>query len=325
MDFHNSSKKTIQKEVQSIAILFFASLLIFADETYSDVMGRPRIENNNIVSDQGTLLRGGTFWIYGWMRNKTDWALSPEPWKAIDENNFNAMRVACAYRIDRDNNYSLEQYDTILDSLFTLADQHGVYLIIDFHDTPGKYRHSSGTAFWKHIAPRYKDRTNAIYELANEPVFSQPDNYTDQLLRNFEELWNICDSLAPETPIIILSFCQVGYSKSTPSQKADLLKGIDWKKTVVGFHSYWRDSSERIIDLKKRYPCINTEFMCLKEGSNEMKKMDGYKYHATLMEKLRISWLQWDILDREKSMIQKLPRVIKDLKEKGVFWINDAK
>jgi hypothetical protein len=173
--------------------------------------------------------------------------------------------------------------------------------------------------FWTRFSSRYKDRENVVFELINEPAFDQPASYTDQTLRDFEELYRLCRESAPDTPIIMLSFCQVGYSSDYPADVADRLDGIDWTNAVVGFHSYWRDSSERIVDLKSRYGCIDTEFMTLTDGSSEMKAMDGYDYHGTLMETLGISWLQWNIIDREESLAN-LELVVADLREKGVYW-----
>lgn len=319
-------KRHFRSTITAAIMMLIGVAFIFSDVslTFADPRGRPKIEGNTLVSEQGTRLRGGTFWIYGWISSKTTWALSPDAWKAIKDNNFNAMRVACGYRVDKEGNYTLEQYDKILDSLFYLADLNGIYLIIDFHDTPGSYNMASAKEFWTRYSKRYKDKNNAIFELTNEPVFDQPNSYTANNLRDFEELWKICNDAAPATPIIILTYCQVGYSKALPEQVADSLRGIDWKKTAVGFHSYWRDSSTRIVGLKKKYPCINTEFMCQVEGSNEMKVMDGYAYHGTLMEKLGISWLQWDILDRPQSVTEKLPGVIADLKTNDVFWEKDS-
>ncbi len=285
---------------------------------------RPYISGNTLVSDKGTRLRGGTFWIYGWMPEKTDWALSAEPWDLMKENRFNAVRISCAYRTDKANNYSLDRYQDILDTLVSMADRAGVYAIIDFHDTPGTYNLDNAKAFWKRFSMRYKSCTNVVFELTNEPKFDQPDSYTEQNLRDFESLWKICDSNSPETPCIILSFNQVGYSRRTPVQVADSLRGIDWKKTLVGFHGYWRDASTRVVDLHDHYPCINTEFMCLTEGSNEMKAMDGYEYQGTLMEKLEISWLQWDILDQAQSARDKLPLVISDIDKNDVNWMSDG-
>lgn len=293
---------------------------------------RPRIENNTLVAPDASLLRGGTFWIYGWMSYKTDFALSDAPWLAIRENDLNAVRVACGYRPEKAGNYSLERYEEILEQIISRAESMGVTVVIDYHPEPGEYyspdpeiynnNKAHARAFWTCIASRFKDRKNVVFELVNEPVFDSPNDYCEELLQDFVELWQLCHGIAPEVPIIVMTFCQVGNHASDtrdwPSERAGWLEGIDWRKTAVGFHSYWRDSSERIVDLKNKYPCINTEFMTYPDGSG-LKAMDGYDHHGTLMEQLGISWLQWDILDRQQSL-DKLKVVIDDLKKHGVYW-----
>lgn len=299
---------------------------------------RPRIESNTLVGSNGARLRGGTFWLYGWISSKTTWALSDAPWQAIRDSKLNAVRLACAYRPERASNYSLDQYELILDQLVDRAEDEGVTVVIDYHPAPGLYYNVFGNtgsdtyennklharAFWSRFASRYKDRNNVVFELVNEPVFDGPNDYKAELLVDFQELWQLCHNLAPEIPIILLTYCQVGNHASDPSDwpanKASQLVGIDWTKTAVGFHSYWRDSSARIVDLKSRYPCMNTEFMTYANGG-EMKEMDGYEHHGTLMETLGISWLQWDIIDRVESL-PKLEVVIADLKDKGVYWVD---
>ncbi|MFP4017544.1 MAG: LamG-like jellyroll fold domain-containing protein, partial [Halanaerobiales bacterium] len=192
----------------------------------------------------------------------------------------------------------------------------GIYAVIDFHPDPGDYYMKDALDFWKRIAERYKDRENVIFELINEPSFDLGrSGYSDQLMRDFEELWHLCDEISPDTPIIVLTLAHVGKRDwQTPVEAAERLNGIDWGKTAVGFHSYHRDSSERMVELRNsKYPCINTEFMV---GSNVI---DGYEFHGTLMELLGISWLQWDIIDN-RDKLTKLELVINDLKEKGVYW-----
>lgn len=330
-----SSIKPIENTILILLLIIMSYTVSFAR------MGRARIENNTIVTDEGTRLRGGTFWLYGWIPSKTKWAMSETPWMLMNDFGFNAVRLACAYRPEKEGNYSLAKYDTILDAMIARAENNGVYAIIDYHPTPGAYYNIAGSSnsdtyennrqhaidFWIRFANRYRNRTNVIFELINEPIFSSPNDYNDTIIDDFENLWRICDSIAPEVPIIVLSYCQVGNHASQsidwPAIKAAELEGIDWKKTAVGFHSYWRDSSTRIEDLQKKYPCINTEFMCL-DGSKHMKIMDGYEYHGTLMEKLKISWLQWDILDRKESVEQKLPKVLQNLKDSSLFWPKDS-
>lgn len=308
------------------AIFTFAAIMLFflilnAAEVGSTELERPIIKNNTLAAKDGSLLHGGTIWLYGWIPDKTTWALGDEIWKSMEINGLNIVRVACAYRPSHANNYSLDQCEVYLDKIVGYANKSGIYVIIDFHPTPGSYNMKDAKDFWNRFAPRYKDKKNVIYELVNEPVFSQPENYTDQNLRDFEELWKIADKNAPQTPIIIMTYCAVGKSGRTPRQVADLLQGIDWKKTVVGFHSYWNNSSDRIVDLKKYYPCFNTEFTIPSEHSRECQYMDGYKWHGSLMEKLGISWTQWNILDT-KSNLRNLDSAIVDLKAKGLYWDN---
>ena len=249
-------------------------------------LGRPRIADNTLVGSDGRRLRGGTLWLYGWIGDKKAWAMSEAVWQSMRDHRLNVVRVACAYRPERENNLSLEQYEALLDTLIDRAEASGIYVIIDFHPRPGSYDMTAARTFWNRIARRYRDRPNVIYELINEPVFSRPDDYTDQTLRDFEELWRLVHELAPDTPAIVMTFCQVGDTGRTPAQVVDALRGIDWSKTAVGFHSYWRDSSERIVDLKRHYPCINTEFYNFRPNARrrEMQIMDGHAYHATLME-----------------------------------------
>lgn len=300
--------------------------LLSSTTSYAAELGRPRVEGNTFVASDGSRLRGGTFWIFGQsvLQYKTTFALSSVPWDAIKQNKFNVIRIACGYYTGQQDNYTFEKYGEILDSLVSMANRAGVYAVIDFHDKPGTYNVDTAAAFWKRFAPRYKDHKNVIFELTNEPKFDQPASYTPQMLRDFEKLWGICNSLAPDNPVIILTFNAPGYSGAYPAAVADSLRGIDWTKTAVGFHSYWSNSSVRIVDLKGKYPCMNTEFMCQTEGSNEMKVMDGYAYHGSLMETLGISWLQWDIMDRPQSITDKLPKVIQDLKDKNLFWGNGS-
>lgn len=336
----NTSKQLISSTMRlnEIAIPILLVLLMNLSAV-SKPRNRPRIDTklNTIVTDEGTLLRGGTFWIYGWIKSKTEWALSDAPWDSMLTYGFNALRIACGYRPEHVDNYSLAEYDILLDTIINRAEKYGIYAIIDYHPEPGKYfrrdsldvyenNRQHAIDFWTRFANRYKNKANVIFELINEPIFDGPNDYNDTLLNDFENLWKICDSIAPEVPIIVLTYCQVG---GHPTQAADRaennaskLEGIDWGKTAVGFHSYWKDSSDRMVKLKESYPCINTEFMCV-DGSRGIRAIDGFDYHGTRMEQLKISWLQWDILDRVQSVEQKFPNVIQDLKKNGVFWPKD--
>jgi hypothetical protein len=184
----------------------------------------------------------------------------------------------------------------------------------------------AGSDFWNRFAPRYADRTHVFYELTNEPVGWTPKDYRDHHLRDFEKLYKICDDAAPETPIVILSFANVGYNGATPEEVASKLQGIDWNKTVVGFHSYHRRDTRRFQGLHDAFPCFNTEFENQgTTGNMKVTTHDGvkYAYHASLMEVLGISWLQWDNIDTEWATQNRLPPMLNDLKQKNLYWEPD--
>ncbi len=283
--------------------------------------GRPYIENNTLVTDQGSRIRGSTFWLYGWMYDKIQFAKSETAWKNFHPNRLNAVRLACAYRPDHHKNLSLDQYENLLDDLIDRAAKKGIYVLIDYHYYPGSYSMSGAKDFWNRFAPRYADRSHVIYELANEPVSWAAKDFRDHHLRDFEELWRICDRHAPKTPIVILSFANVGYDGATPRQVADRLQGIDWNKTLVGFHTYWRDNSSRMQDLKKGYPVVCTEFMDCEW--HETKPLDGVCQHSVRMEQLGISWWQWEIMETESEMRKTMPRMVQGNKNAGTWWKAD--
>lgn len=283
--------------------------------------GRPFIQHNTLVTDQGTRIRGSTFWLYGWMGNKVEFAQSETAWNNFHPNRLNGVRLACAYRPDHSDNLSLDEYEVLLDGLIDRAAEAGIYVLLEYHYYPGSYSMSGATDFWSRFAPRYADRTHVIYELTNEPVSWAPKDYQDSDLRDFEELWRLCDSHAPETPIIILSFANVGYDGATPREVADRLQGIDWSKTLVGFHTYWRESSERMQDLKEGYPVACTEFMDCEW--HETKPLDGICQHSVRLEQLGISWWQWEIMETESEMNQTMPRMVQGNKDAGTWWEAD--
>jgi hypothetical protein len=148
---------------------------------------------NTLVTDQNTRLRGGTFWLYGCIAENLSYATSAEAWDLIQSCRFNAMRLTCAYRPGHSRNLSLDAYEALPDDLLGLADEKGIYCVIDYHDTPGQYHMNAAVAFWTRFAARYANRGNVIFELTNEPVSWDPADYTDGNLRDFGQLWRLCN------------------------------------------------------------------------------------------------------------------------------------
>ncbi|MFP4017361.1 MAG: cellulase family glycosylhydrolase, partial [Halanaerobiales bacterium] len=316
--------KNYKKVVSFLTLSLFLLLVLIITSPVQAEMGRARIENNTMVTGDGARLRGGSLWVINNdnLMYKAEWALGDGPWEYINEYKLNSVRVACGYRPDNpDDNFTLDEYEQMLDQIIDRAEQEEIYVIISLRPG-GSYKMDAAREFWGSIASRYKDRENVIYELVNAPVGkSNPARYSDDVLRDMEELWGLCDEKAPDTPLIIQSYYTVGESGAYPAEVADNLQGIDWDKTAVGFQSFKIDKSDRIIDLKNKYPCINTEFWfwTTDDEDGEMRPIDGYDRHSTLMEELGISWFGWNIIDRESSR-DGLELLVFDALENGVYW-----
>jgi endoglucanase len=70
-------------------------------------------------------------------------------------------------KYEPDTNY----YETFLRPAVDYATEKGLYVIIDWHYVGGTAAHPDTTvAFWSDIAPRFKDDSNVLFELFNEPT-----------------------------------------------------------------------------------------------------------------------------------------------------------
>lgn len=287
----------------------------------------PYIKDNTLVSGDGERLRGPTFWVFGTsaLKDKLIWSQNETAWKIAKDNGFNTIRLACGYWPENPTYpLNLDNFTTLLDWYVAKAEEMDMYVIIDFHAKPGAYNMTNGRAFWNRFAPRYADSEHVIYELTNEPVAWRAPQYTDANLRDFEELWHICDDAAPNVPIIVLSFAVIDNTNPSARQVADRMQGIDWTKTAVGFHSYWNSTSASILNLKTGYPVINTEFMRndIPTEPNLILPIDGYAYHSTLMEVFGISWVQWDLLSRANEA-PRIDALIADLRAHDLYWVDN--
>ncbi len=87
----------------------------------------------------------------------------------------------------------------VLDTIIARAKQTGMYVIIDDHSAESFGSLTDwklNARFWSAIAPRYKDDTNVIYELKNEPdVHGRWSTLPDYESSAFK----LIRSLAPDT------------------------------------------------------------------------------------------------------------------------------
>ena len=156
----------------------------------SGTRGWAKIENNTLVSDQGTLLRGATLWFIPYASSEYDWATSTSAWSYFTQYHLNTVRLAVDYGPVTSavpSTLTMAQVENELDTAIAKATANHMYAVIDLHWDAGAHDQSSAVTFWTTIAARYKNDTNVIYELLNEPVAWSPKNYTAQDLSDEEQ------------------------------------------------------------------------------------------------------------------------------------------
>jgi endoglucanase len=127
-----------------------------------------------------------------------DGYITPRDFELIKSFNFNVVRVPFDSRmmIDADGKMRPDAFK-YMDRALEMADQAGVYLILDMHGAPGSQSKQDHTgqrdqnklwsepankahmvALWKKIAERYKDRSVvAAYDVLNEPYGDFQSDY----------------------------------------------------------------------------------------------------------------------------------------------------
>jgi hypothetical protein len=304
-----------------------------------------------VRAGDGKLLRGGAVWVfqYGRQTGATRYINDKSYWKTMRGNGLNAVRLIAfdpwqrshgdptkyptGYEhadLDKPEDVAalLKDLDTVVDS----ASRHGMYVLINYHDTGGyrdpdrKTEGSYGptmnyiTRFWSLVAPRYANRSHVFYELANEPVKWYAEDYKDEHLRDFKALHDRVRRDAPRTHLVLLSFANThSYNPSvsmlTIARRLKAL-GAGFGNASVGFHAYnTGGTSAPIRALMKDFPVINTEqnfpggFGVVTDADSA--PMDGERLGVTTMERLGISWFHWKIDGPEnlqKNYVEKLRR-----------------
>ena len=178
---------------------------------FHGVRGCPIISNNTILTDQGTLLRGGALICptSDLTEHQAAWGLNINNWIEAKNRKLNYMRSGNKRPISDPN--QLEYLDRIVAN----AEATGMYvsLMVDIAE-PGLFDYQSTYDFWKVVAPHYANNTNVIYEITNEPAgFPAHGSYpmNSQLLT----IYNMMREAAPQKIIICGKSSQLIYNNNS--------------------------------------------------------------------------------------------------------------
>ena len=208
--------------------------------------GWARVSNGTLVADDGCLLQMA-------YSNERDTLSAYQD--LHDNGHYNTIRYAIflgQWYNDSQPGQSIADIENQLDNVISLAQQTGMYVLVDNHNTLpdptgsgfGCPDWSADVAIWSAVAPRYANNSNVIYQIQNEPDWCGSENYSD-IARNEDQLYQLIRSYAPNTPIFAWTFLNPLWVSNAGLQ-AVLAQApdINYSNATVDFHAYSAGSGD---------------------------------------------------------------------------------
>lgn len=222
--------------------------------------------------------------------------------KAVKEYGAKVIRIPVLPETDGKTGFFLNEkryFENHLKPAVDLCKKLGVYVIIDLHYEKNFLDVKDNVfKFWNYVAPKFKDYSNVLFEIFNEPI--NPANWKiwrDQLA---QPLVTRIREMAPNTPLIVggpLWNTEVTDSVQHP---------IEGQNIIYSLHIYpnqWKrfDCEKRYGDMVRKYPVFMTEWGF--DASSSDKKLVGNssKYGEPILEWMKnneMSWTVWSFDNR---------------------------
>lgn len=221
---------------------------------------RVEISDNTLVTSTGERLRGAHALLSNTVYLNNSW------WENLRDNyGLNAVRMDVTVTNPPTSCSSLDtgDLDIIFNNLDTAIDTAsfmGMYVIINNKSCCcGNYSQELDELFWDEAAVRYKDNTNVIYEIQNQPTTAGV--YNSASIQFEEDMYSYVRSRAPDTHIILWSSSRV---IDDTKNYIDLGTDINYVNASVGLHLYYHELEDPNFTtlgiIKSAYPVIITEF-----------------------------------------------------------------
>jgi endoglucanase len=185
------------------------------------------------------------------------------------------------------------------------ATKRGMYALVDFHQlSPGdpNYNTARAKTFFKEIAARHKDKTNIIYDMANEP-----NGVSWAKVKQYAEA--VIPTIRAEDPDSLVLIGTHGWSTFGLSDGKDINEvsknKVNASNLMYTFHFYansHKDSYVKALDtVSSQVPVFVTEFgtqTASGDGANDFTTSQKF---IDLMKRKKISWTNWNFSDDNRS------------------------
>ncbi|MEW2382790.1 cellulase family glycosylhydrolase [Micromonospora sp. NPDC047707] len=187
-----------------------------------------------------------------------------------------------------------------------LATARGLYAIVDWHMlTPGDPNHNLSRArtFFAEIADRHRDKTNVLYEIANEPngvSWSAVKSYADQVVP-------VIRQRDPEAVVLVGTpdWSSLGVSGTGGGVDTIAANPVAATNIMYVFHFYAASHGDRYYDTlaraADRLPIFVTEFGSQEASGDGPNNFTTTQRYLDLLASRKISWVNWNYSDDFRS------------------------
>ena len=229
---------------------------------------------------------------------------------AVDEltDKWHASVIRAAMGVKIEDNY-LENPSFALQCMTPVIEEaikDGVYVIIDWH-AHDMYTDKAAEFFGK-MSAKYGKYPNVIYELFNEPVedsWESLKQYATTVIKAIR---------ANDPDNIILMGCP-HWDQDIDKVAASPIEGVSNVMYTVHFYAathkqYLRDRMQKAVE--GGLPVFVSECAGMEASGDGPHNEEEYDKWIDLMERLKISWVNWSLSDKNETCSMLLPRAKAD-------------
>jgi len=301
------------------------------NDAQNSVLPSLSVSGSNIVNSDGetVVLKGlsthGIAWFPSYINEDFFYEL---------KNKWNCSVVRIAMYTDEYGGYcsggNKEDLLKLVDNGVNYATASDLYVIVDWHilsDSNPNNHIEEAKEFFKTVSSKYKDHTNVIYEICNEPNGST----------SWQDIKDYASTIIPiirendDSSIIIVG--TPNWSQFVNAAKNDPI--TDYDNIMYALHFYadtHRDSLRNTLEdsVSSGLPVFVTEYgICDSSGNGPINEEESRKW-MELLDKYNISSITWNISNKEEtsaifksSCTKNSGFTFDDLSESGKWVLNN--
>lgn len=212
---------------------------------------------------------------------------------------INLLRLSMAIEPDRGYLHDPDGQMALVTTVVDAAVKKGIYVIIDWHDHHAQLHPEQAEVFFTKMAQRYKGCPNVIYEVFNEPERIDWSVVKDYAVRVIEAIRK-----HDRNNLIVVG--SPTWDQDVDIVSKDPIQGFN--NIAYSFHFYASEPShqEKLMAkadeaIRSRLPLFVTEWGVGEANGNGEFNLEKAEKWLGWMERNRLSWVNWNVTDKEET------------------------